>query len=96
MAKVLLKPLARTDIKKIWQYTFENWGPNQADTYVRELGNSIDSLVNNPELGRPVDGIRSGYRLYQYKHHLIIYQAVAPSIEVVRILGKNMDVKNRL
>ena len=96
MVKVLLKPLARSDIKKIWQYTFENWGSNQADTYVSELGNSINSLANNPKLGRPIDNIRSEYRLYQHRHHLIIYQIELSIIEVVRILGKNMDVKNRL
>ena len=96
MAKILLRPLAKTDIKKIWHYTFDKWGLKQADIYTNELGKSIDSLMKNPEIGRPIDLICSDYRLYHFKHHLIIYRRVLPIIEVVRVLGENMDIKTHL
>lgn len=96
MRKILLRPLAKIDIKKIWHYTFDNWGLNQADIYANELGKSINSLMDNPEIGRPIDDIRSDYRLYQFKHHLIVYCQAPSTIEVVRVLGENMDIKNHL
>ena len=96
MGNILLRPLAKTDIKKIWQYTFNNWGLNQADIYTNQLGKSIGSLMDNPEIGRPINLIRSEYRLYQFRHHLIIYRLASTTIEVVRVLGENMDIKNHL
>lgn len=32
-----LRQQANEDLEKIWSYTFNNWGINQADKYVRSL-----------------------------------------------------------
>jgi len=93
MPKVLISPLARNDLKEIWSYSFTNWGMEQADTYTNALGQAIDGLIENPEMGKSIDHVRKAYRCYYFKHHLIIYRISSTAINVIRVLGKGMDVK---
>ena len=92
MLEITLRPLAKNDIKKIWHYTYEHWGDIQADTYVSNLGQSIESIIDNPKIVSVIDHVREGYRLLYFKHHLVIYRITNKTIEVVRVLGENMDV----
>ena len=96
MHKILIRPEAIKDIKKIWYYTFETWGEKQADIYTTELGLAIDSLVDNPEIGFTIDHVRDGYRLYRFRHHFIIYTLTPIEIDITRILGENMYIENHL
>ncbi|VAW45622.1 hypothetical protein MNBD_GAMMA04-2164, partial [hydrothermal vent metagenome] len=49
-----------------------------------------------PEIGSSIKYVRQGYRLYHFKHHLIIYCMTSTVIDIVRVLGENMDVKRHL
>ncbi|WP_363320265.1 type II toxin-antitoxin system RelE/ParE family toxin [Plebeiibacterium marinum] len=54
-------------------------------------------MVENFDLARKVDYIRSGYRLTKVKSHLIfLKQSENHIIEVVRILHQKMNIENRL
>jgi toxin ParE1/3/4 len=96
MLKTFIRPQARNDIKKIWRYTYNNWGKKQADSYAHAIAQAINEMPENPEIGSNVDNIRKGYRLYHFKHHLIIYRLSSTVIEVVRVLGENMEIKIHL
>lgn len=48
MHKILIRPGARNDIKKIWHYTYKNWGEQQTDTYTNSLGQAISEIPENP------------------------------------------------
>jgi len=96
MHKIHIRPLARKDIKKIWHYTYKNWGEQRADVYTVELGQAINSLIDNPEIGLGIDHIRDGYRLSHVEHHYIIYRLTPTVVEVVRVLGESMDIKRHL
>lgn len=96
MLKISIRPHARNDIKKIWRYTFDNWGEKQADYYTNALGQAIEEMSKNPKIGNCIDHIRKDYRLYHFKHHLIIYNLSSTTIDIVRVLGENMDAKRHL
>lgn len=96
MLEIKIRPLARKDIKSIWHYTYKNWGIRQADYYSEHMGEAIKSLTSNPKIGISIDQIRDGYRMYHHEHHLIVYQEFADSVEVVRVLGENMDPERYL
>ncbi len=96
MLDVLISPLARSDIKQIWYYSFKKWGMVQADIYTNAVGQAIDGLIENPEMGNSIDLIRKMYRCYHFKHHLIIYRVSSNVINVVRVLGESMDVERHL
>ncbi len=96
MHKILIRPHARNDIKKIWRYTYDNWGDKQADLYTNALGQVIEEIPGNPEIGNSIGYIRDGYRLYHFKHHLVIYRLTLTEIDIVRVLGESMDVQRHL
>ena len=96
MVKILIRPIARSDIKKIWRYTCNNWGERQADTYTTALGQAIEKMTENPKIGTSIDYLREGYRLYHFEHHLVIYHLSPTVIDVVRVLGESMDIKRHL
>lgn len=96
MFELRIRPLAREDIKKIWAYSYERWGKVQADTYVSNLGHAIQALLDNPELGASIDQVGEDYRQYNIQEHLVIYRLGRDLIDVVRVLGKRMDVVRHL
>ncbi len=96
MPELVIRPRARSDIKKIWRYTYDNWGEKQADIYTEALGQAIEEMTKNPEMGNSIEHIRKGYRLYHFKHHFVIYRLSLIVIDVVRVLGEKMDVKRHL
>ena len=96
MHKTLIRPGARNDIKKIWRYSYKNWGEEQADTYTFSLGQAINEIPENPEIGSSIEHVRKGYRLYHFKHHFVIYRMTSTAIDIVRILGENMEIQRHL
>ncbi len=64
MADFFLRPKAREDLEDIWFYTHENWGEDQADSYIHDLDSGFRALAVKPEKGRPCDDVRLGYLKY--------------------------------
>ncbi len=96
MRKLLIRPGAGSDIKKIWHYTYKNWGEQQADIYTESLGLAINEMPENPEMGSSIEHIRKDYRLYHFKHHFVIYRLTSTVIDIVRVLGESMEIKRHL
>ncbi len=74
MLKILIRPKAREDLKKIWHYTYQNWEEKQANNYTRGLSETINRMIDNPRIEASIDDVKEGYRLYHAKHHLVIYR----------------------
>lgn len=87
---------AREDLKNIWLYSYEQWGEAQADQYFDELSDGIDSLRNNPRIGRACDYIRTGYRKYPINKHVVFYRITSDRIEIIRVLHSRMDAEGIL
>jgi toxin ParE1/3/4 len=92
----LLTPLALADISDIWDYSYSNWGANQADTYVLAIHTACEELAQTSAKGRPggqsAEHIRAGYRKYLVGSHVIFFRCQAcDSVEVVRVLNQRMD-----
>ena len=96
MAEFSLRPKAISDLEKIWEYTVETWGEEQAERYVRLINESFRQIADNPSLGRSCDTIREGYRKRGIGRHVIFYRTNDGDIEVVRILHDRMDVNRHL
>lgn len=86
-----LSPAARADVSGIWDYTAETWSPVQADTYIRGLVNSLETLVKFPEMANERQETTPPVRLQRYQSHLIIYRIEADCIAVVRIMHFRRD-----
>ena len=96
MLELAKRPLAKDDLKEIWRYTYENWGVQQADHYLYELDAAMQKLLVSPDLGRPRDALRAGYRSVHIGRHTVFYRVEGRSLEIVRVLHDSMDVERHL
>ncbi len=91
MLKLLRTPEAEQDLLDIWLHSFETWGAQQADRYLQNLDQGMQQLTRTPNLGKPRDAARRGYRSLQIGRHVIYYRVLLDAIDVVRILHDRMD-----
>ena len=97
MAKYFLTNKAVEDLSKIYEYTFEFWSENQADKYYEELINLCQLLAKNPMIGRIYTEIYPDLYGFLAHKHIIFYRILTKDeIEITRILGAEMDLKNRI
>ena len=96
MLKIYKQAKAEQDLIAIWLYSFENFGITQADKYLDQIGTALQSIAQNPEIGVNCDSIRFEYKKYQFKEHIIFYKIEMSKIQVIRVLGNDMDYLNHL
>ena len=97
MLNYFLSNKAVEDLSKIWDYTYDTWSENQADTYYNRLINFCKDISDNPKIGKNYNEIDPTILGYHANHHIIFYRITTENkIEIVRILHENMDLKNRI
>tara|TARA_R110000868_G_scaffold178452_2_gene418128 strand:- start:7667 stop:7966 length:300 start_codon:yes stop_codon:yes gene_type:complete len=97
MANYKLTNKAVEDLSKIWDYTFEVWSENQADSYYDMLISNCQEIANNPHLGKNYYGITQNLLGLKTNRHIIFYRTLNENyIEITRILHERMDLKKRI
>lgn len=96
MPKYQLSKAADEDLSNIYAYTYREFGERQADAYFDALEDCLSGLVLNPELGRDVSFLRSGFRLLVHQRHSIYYKAQGSGVIIVRVLGPGMSPRVNL
>lgn len=96
MLKLSITPRAESDLTGIWLYTCEEWGTEQADSYLDKLEAGMKQLLNHPLLGSDYNHVSAGYRRLQVEHHAVFYQVLEPEVLIVRVLHEDMDSPQRL
>ena len=97
MANFKLTNKAVEDLSKIWDYTFEVWSENQADSYYEMLISNCQEIANNPHLGKNYGGITQNLLGLKANRHIIFYRTLNENyIEITRILHERMDLKKRI
>ncbi len=91
MAEFRLTPAAVNDLEAIWIYSSNEWGQNQANTYIDELVRALTDLAENPGLAPACNHIRSGYRRLLVGRHHVYFKPCHHGIDVIRILHHRMD-----
>lgn len=87
---------ADQDISDIYDYTYLEFGDDQAITYLADLEPVLLKLVDYPELGRARPEIRAGLRSFAYQNHVIFYRILETHIRVVRVLHGSRDLPSTL
>ena len=91
-----LTPKAESDLVEIWVYTCDEWGLDQADTYLDQLEEGMKQLIHHPSLGADYAHVLPGYRRLQVEHHAVFYKVLETELLVVRVLHEGMDAPARL
>jgi toxin ParE1/3/4 len=90
MASYRLAPLAEQDMEAIWEYSFEQWGINQANFYTDEMVSAFEGLAASSSQALSCDNILVGYKFYHQGKHLIYFKATNYGVAVVGILHELM------
>lgn len=97
MANYKLTNKAVSDLKLIWNYTFDNWSEKQADKYYNMLIDNCNEISRNPSLGKSYPEIFKDILGLRVGKHIIFYlEDRNNEIEIIRILHEQMDLKNRI
>ncbi len=97
MTDYVLSPAAQADIRLIWDYTVERWGPDQAERYVLGIRDACRELAAGTRQSRSAGNIRVGYRKAAAGSHILFYRVRGDGvIDIVRILHRRMDVPRHL
>jgi toxin ParE1/3/4 len=86
-----LSNLAAEDFGSIYEYTYRQFGCEQADKYTHELNHFLSLLAKNPQAGRDISDIINGVRRHDYRLHAIFYRQSGCGIFIIRILHQKMN-----
>lgn len=92
MLEIQIYPKAESDLEEIWTYTYNTWGSAQAEHYIDEFALSFAFLAENPLICYERNEYVPAVRIYHHAHHLILYTTTDSTLQIIRILHKNMDV----
>ncbi len=96
MLNIYKSAQSEKDFIDIWLYSFKKWNVEQADKYLDKMNAAISLIADNPNIGINSDDIRNGYQKFKVNRHFIWYRINNDTIEIIRILGEEMDYKNYL
>jgi toxin ParE1/3/4 len=89
--KLTLRRQARKDLSEIWIYTADKWSADQADTYLRRIGDIFALLCSNPRIARLHEQYTPAVRIQPYLSHVVIFVADDESVEIIRIAHARSD-----
>ena len=96
MAEFRLSPAAERDLERIWRYTRDEWGLEQADRYIDLLTRTVQALAEAPKSAPTREHIRKGYRRRSIGRHMVYFRITTYGIAVIRILHERMDAPRHL
>jgi toxin ParE1/3/4 len=91
-----LAPAAEGDLEKIWRYTAQQWGVDQANRYIDLMVAAFEELAQHPKTAPACDAIRPGYRRCSVERHMVYFRITAYGIAIIRILHDRMDASRNL
>jgi plasmid stabilization system protein ParE len=74
---IIFTSKARADFTSIMQYTAEQWGERQRDTYAQRLTNGMGKLTRLPHLGEARDDFSQGPQARVIEQHAVYYRVDA-------------------
>ena len=88
----ILSEIADKDLEDIFDYTFDEFGFDQAEKYLLEIEEIFQNLIINPQIGKKRDEIKQGLYSFPKDNHIIFYRILDNHIRVVRVLHGSQDI----
>lgn len=87
---------ALSDLDNIWEYSLENWGQTQAETYISQLEQSCHGLTQNGHVSRALLALPANIDYIKSQHHYIFFVKSEKVVTILAILHERMDLIARL
>jgi toxin ParE1/3/4 len=99
--KVVLTPRASSAIEKILTWTRSEWGPQQAISYRRILGQAIADLAMGKGVSQScrsafAEELRADLRFIRAGRHFVVFVQKPNQLEILDILHQSADLTARL
>ncbi len=94
--KYAVSKRAEKEIARILEYSYRNFGLDQALKYKSGLEACFQLLADNPDMGRECNNIRDGYFWHEHESHIIFYTQRSKDIFITAIIHERMDIKSIL
>ena len=88
----ILSEIADKDLEDIFDYTFDEFGFDQAEKYLLEIEEIFQNLIINPQIGKKRDDIKQGLYSFPKDNHIIFYRILDNHIRIVRVLHGSRDI----
>ena len=92
MIKFILSKAADADLEDIFDYTLEEFGLDQAVSYVSSFDDTFKMIAHNLEIGRERKEIQEDLRSFAKDKYVIFYRIRSDHVRVVRILHGSRDL----
>lgn len=96
MPKFILSPEAQKRLIEIGEYTLEQFGPRQKQTYLKLLRDQMRVVAKNPKKGKERSDIKAGYYSISAGKHNIYYRVRDTHIEIIDVLHHAMEPRLHL
>ena len=88
----ILSEIADKDLEDIFDYTFDEFGFDQAEKYLLEIEEIFQNLIINPQIGKKRDEIKQALYSFPKDNHIIFYRILDNHIRIVRVLHGSRDI----
>ena len=88
----ILSEIADKDLEDIFDYTFDEFGFDQAEKDLLEIEEIFQNLIINPQIGKKRDEIKQGLYSFPKDNHIIFYRILDNHIRIVRVLHGSRDI----
>jgi toxin ParE1/3/4 len=86
---------AEEDLRGIWRYTLDTWGPDQADKYLDQIEDCLDAIGVGRVRSQSFHRLPDGVCLHRCQRHYIFWIVIDRPI-IIAVLHEKMDVVQRL
>jgi toxin ParE1/3/4 len=83
---------ADNDLEEIFDYTFEEFGFNQAVKYLEEIDNVFAKIVKTPQIGRIRNEVKKDLYSFPIGSHVVFYRIQIDHIRILRVLHGAKDL----
>ena len=93
---LVIAPLAKHDLKRIYDYSISNWGSRQASDYLDKLKKLFWELTEQPKMGVEREELLPNMRSFSFDSHVVFYRLQQSQVEVVRVLHSRQDPRRHI
>ena len=95
MKALRFSPAAEADLDAIWDYSADQWGFDQADSYVDAIRDTCHALAQGTRQGRTAD-VLPGFQKYLCGSHVVYFLNYPDRLDVIRVLHQRQDAQLHL
>ncbi|WP_185235408.1 type II toxin-antitoxin system RelE/ParE family toxin [Teredinibacter franksiae] len=94
--QLVIAPVAKTDLKDIYQYGLRQWGQTQSESYLENIKEQFWTLTEQPLIGVDRSDLLSGARSLVIESHTLFYRVTPDTLEIIRVLHGRQNPQRHL